>query len=86
MQSLKAISSFALFVLLLSCSTYSESSVKSIESHWYGSGLTATGPMRSNVLPWANVFERLSKAPEVQYGFSKIKKMVACFGSRHTSE
>jgi glucose/arabinose dehydrogenase len=54
MQSLKAISSFALFVLLLSCSTYSESSVKSIDGN-AGSRLFAESYAEFNE-PWAMTF------------------------------
>ncbi len=42
--------------------------------------------MRSSVLPWVNVYEKLSKDHEVQYGFWRIIKMVDYFGSLHTSK
>ena len=54
MQSLKAIRYLALFVLLLSCSTYSESSVKSIDGN-AGSRLFAESYAEFNE-PWAMTF------------------------------
>ena len=54
MQSLKAISYLALLVLLLSCSTYSESSVKSIDGN-AGSRLFAESYAEFNE-PWAMTF------------------------------
>jgi len=54
MQSLKIISYLALFVLLFSCSTYSESSVKSIDGN-AGSRLFAESYAEFNE-PWAMTF------------------------------
>ena len=42
--------------------------------------------MRSNGLIWVSGYERLSKDPKVAYGFWKIKRTGAWFGSLLTSK